>query len=61
QKVRVKKLGNGDYRVVGKAGRRVKLLPQDVLKHQADPIGAEFDVMVVPQAPTTRLIRKARK
>lgn len=59
--VRVKKVGLGRYRITGRAGREVKLQPKDVLKHQKDPIGVEFDVMVMAHSPTNRVTRRGKK
>ena len=60
QKVRVRKMSQGIYQVVGRGGLRMKLLPKDTLLHQHDPIGVEFDVMVQSVNPSVRLIRKKR-
>ncbi|GEM_PF-4650834 len=61
EKVRVKKMDKGEYKVIGRAGRMIKLFPEDLIKHQADPIGAEFDVLVQGSSPTTRVFRKTKK
>ncbi len=61
QKIRVKKVGKGNYKVAGRAGRSINLLPQDRLKHQTDPIGAEFDILAPPNTPISKVIRRVKK
>ena len=58
EKVRVRKAGRGQFKVVGHAGRKLKLTPKDILKHQGDPVGAEFDVMVPVVSPAGRMTKR---